>query len=79
MKTISINRTGILIGAIVSVIYIFFTFGAFTLFESLEKIIYGVEMRLDLPQNPSKHNIAIVNIDEKSLKQLGPGPGRDIS
>ncbi|MDB4444602.1 serine/threonine-protein kinase, partial [bacterium] len=31
-------------------------------------------MRLDLPQNPSKHNISIVNIDEKSLKQLGPWP-----
>ena len=74
MKALPINRTDILIGAIVSAIYIFFSFNAFTAFESLEKIIYGIEMRLDLPQNPSKHNISIVNIDEKSLKQLGPWP-----
>jgi len=31
-------------------------------------------MRLDLPQNRGRQKIAIVNIDEKSLKQLGPWP-----
>jgi CHASE2 domain-containing sensor protein/tRNA A-37 threonylcarbamoyl transferase component Bud32 len=31
-------------------------------------------MRMDLPRGPGKNVVAIVNIDDKSLKQLGPWP-----
>ena len=61
-------------GIIVAGIFISFSFSSFTIFESLERIIYSVEMRLDLPQNMGENRIAIVNIDDKSLKQLGPWP-----
>ena len=61
-------------GIIVAGIFISFSFSSFTIFESLERIIYSVEMRLDLPQNVRENRIAIVNIDDKSLKQLGPWP-----
>ena len=61
-------------GLIVSTIFIAFSFSSFTIFESLERIIYSVQMRLDLPQNVGENRIAIVNIDDKSLKQLGPWP-----
>lgn len=42
--------------------------------EGIERIIYSVEMRLDLPRSMGENKIAIVNIDEKSLNQLGPWP-----
>ncbi len=74
MKKVLIHRTDILTGALIACIYIFFAFSSFTVFESLERIIYGIEMRLDLPQNRGRQKIAIVNIDEKSLEQLGPWP-----
>jgi serine/threonine-protein kinase len=74
MKKSFIHRTDILIGALVACIFIFLSFSSFTVFESLERIIYGIEMRLDLPQTRGGQKIAIVNIDKKSLEQLGPWP-----
>ena len=74
MKKTLIHRTDILIGALVACIFIFLSFSSFHVFESLERIIYGIEMRLDLPQNRGRQKIAIVNIDKKSLEQLGPWP-----
>ena len=69
-----LNRTDLLITALIAVFYIFLSFRAFPLLEGLERIIYSIEMRLDLPRTMGENNIAIVNIDEKSLNQLGPWP-----
>jgi CHASE2 domain-containing sensor protein/tRNA A-37 threonylcarbamoyl transferase component Bud32 len=74
MKRKLFHRTDILIGILVACIFIFFSFSSFTFFESLERIIYSIEMRLDLPQQRSRQKIAIVNIDEKSIEKLGPWP-----
>lgn len=52
----------------------FLSFYAFSAFESIEKFIYGIEMRIALPSSVSNNKIAIVNIDEKSLDHLGPWP-----
>jgi hypothetical protein len=73
MKT-SVKKTDILIATIIALVFIAFSFKEFPLFEGLERIIYSVEMRLDLPGSMGENKIAIVNIDEKSLKQLGPWP-----
>jgi len=74
MKKIPIKREDVLIGVLVTLIFIFFSVKAFSFFESLERVVYGIEMRLDLPRNVGDNKIAIVNIDHKSLKQLGPWP-----
>jgi serine/threonine-protein kinase len=74
MKRIRINKEDLLIATLVAVVFTFFSFKSFTIFESLERVIYGIEMRLDLPPNLGENRIAIVNIDNKSLKQLGPWP-----
>ncbi|MCD6297758.1 MAG: CHASE2 domain-containing protein, partial [Deltaproteobacteria bacterium] len=71
---LTVNRTDLLITALIAVFYIFISFRAFPLLESMERIIYSVEMRLDLPRSMGENKIAIVNIDEKSLNQLGPWP-----
>ena len=71
---LKIKITDLLIGIIVAAIFILFSFQAFTIFESLEKVLYGIVMRLDLPRNVGDNKIAIVNIDDKSLKFLGPWP-----
>ncbi|MFC1869546.1 CHASE2 domain-containing protein, partial [Thermodesulfobacteriota bacterium] len=59
---------------IIAAIFIAFSFSAFSAFESLERILYGVEMRLALPSAMGAGKIAIVNIDEKSLQHLGSWP-----
>jgi len=74
MKKPLFKKSDLIIGILVVGIFVFFSFSNFTIFESLEKIVYGIEMRLDLSQNLGKNNIAIVNIDPKSLKLLGPWP-----
>jgi serine/threonine-protein kinase len=71
---LTVNRTDLLITALIAVLYIFLSFRAFPFLESMERIIYSVEMRLDLPRSMGENKIAIVNIDEKSLNQLGPWP-----
>ena len=71
---LTVNRTDLLITALIAVLYIFLSFRAFPLLESMERIVYSVEMRLDLPRSMGENKIAIVNIDEKSLNQLGPWP-----
>lgn len=74
MKKLSFNRSDLYISIIVALLCVIFSFTHFGVFEALEKVIYGVEMRLALPQGTGASKIAIVNIDEKSLKQLGPWP-----
>ena len=74
MGKIQLNKADLLIGIMVAGIFILFSFKAFTILESLEKVIYGIEMRLDPPRNLGENRIAIVNIDDKSLKLLGPWP-----
>lgn len=71
---LTVNRTDLLITALIAVFYIVLSFRAFPLLEGMERIIYSVEMRLDLPRSMGENKIAIVNIDEKSLNQLGPWP-----
>ena len=73
LKT-EIKTVDVLIGALIAAIFIFFSFCAFGLFESLEKFLYGVEMRLSLPPSTGPNRIAIVNIDQKSIRHLGPWP-----
>ncbi len=74
MKKIPIKRQDIFIGVSVAFLFIFFSFNSLAIFESLERVIYGIEMRLDAPRNVGHNRIAIVNIDNKSIQQLGPWP-----
>jgi serine/threonine-protein kinase len=69
-----IKKTNLFVAALVSGLFIFASFQTFPFFEALERVIYSVEMRLDLPAGSDDHNISIVNIDEKSLERLGPWP-----
>ncbi|HUU40802.1 MAG TPA: serine/threonine-protein kinase [Desulfatiglandales bacterium] len=68
------DKTNILISAIVIVAFIYLSFMSFSFFESLEKIIYEMEMRLDAPRNPAESRVALVNIDDKSISKLGKWP-----
>jgi serine/threonine-protein kinase len=74
LKSLPLNKVDLLTGSLVAVIFVFFSFNAFTIFESIEKVLYGVEMRFDPPRSMGENRIAIVNIDKKSLKDLGPWP-----
>ena len=74
MEKIIFKKTDMITGLIVTGLFIFLSFSSFWIFEALEGIIYGIEMRLDLPRRFDTNKIAIVNIDDKSLKQLGPWP-----
>jgi CHASE2 domain-containing sensor protein/tRNA A-37 threonylcarbamoyl transferase component Bud32 len=44
------------------------------LFESIERVIYEIGMRLDAPRNPGQSKVALVNIDDKSIRELGQWP-----
>ena len=74
MGRLPLKKMDLLIGTIVAVLYICLSLGTFDTFESIEKVIYGIEMRLDVPENLGASRIAIVNIDEKSFQRLGSWP-----
>jgi eukaryotic-like serine/threonine-protein kinase len=72
---ISKFKTPFLIRAlIITGIFASLSFSSFSFFETIEKYLYGIGMRLTLSPSMGAGKIAIVNIDEKSLKQLGPWP-----
>jgi len=66
--------TNLLRGIIISAVFILLSFQSFSVFESIEKFLYGVEMRFALTPSAGAGKIAIVYIDEKSLEQEGPWP-----
>ena len=68
------SRTNLFIGSFVIAICMYLSFMTFPAFETLEKRIYEIEMRLDTPRNPSESKVAIVNIDDKSIRKLGQWP-----
>lgn len=68
------KKIDLLVGFLIACLFIFFSFHPFSPFESLGRIIYSIQMRMDLPRGPGKNIVAIVNIDDKSLKQIGPWP-----
>ena len=74
MKINQVKREGILMGILTAVVFIFFSFNSYRLFDPLERTIYGIEMRLDSPTNLVENHIAIVNIDDKSIDQMGSWP-----
>ncbi len=74
MKNIQVKREDLLIGILTALVFVFFSFNSFKAFDPLEKIAYSIEMRLDSPTNLIENHIAIVNIDDKSLDQLGSWP-----
>ena len=67
-------KPNILIGVLVMATFVYLSFMGFSFFESLEKIIYEIEMRLDMPRNPPESKVALVNIDDKSINKLGKWP-----
>jgi eukaryotic-like serine/threonine-protein kinase len=70
----AINNRDIFIPIIIVFIFLFFSLKAYGPFEALERFFYNAEMRLDIPTVSLENKIAIVNIDDKSLQQLGPWP-----
>jgi serine/threonine-protein kinase len=68
------KKTYLYMGAFITSIFLYFTFFPLPFCESLEKVIYEIEMRLDLPRNPEESRVSIVNIDDKSIRTVGQWP-----
>ena len=74
MDKTPLKKIDFLVGAFLAFLFILFSFQSFSIFEGLGRMIYSIQMRLDFPRNPGTNVVAIVNIDDKSIKQLGPWP-----
>lgn len=74
MEKAPLNKINLLVGLFIAIFFVYSSFQSFPVFEALGRIIYSVQMRMDPPRSPGANIIAIVNIDDKSLKQLGPWP-----
>ncbi len=74
MIKIKPNISHLLRGIIISFVFIFLSFQNFNLFESIEKFLYGIEMRFALAPPAGAGKISMVNIDRKSIEKLGPWP-----
>lgn len=74
MEKTPLKKIDLLVGAFIAFLYILISLQFFSVFESLGRVVYSIQMRLDAPRNPGANIVAIVNIDDKSIKQLGPWP-----
>jgi len=74
MEKTSLKRLDLLVGAFLAFLFILLSFQSFPIFESLGRVVYSIQMRLGFPRNLGANVVAIVNIDDKSIKQLGPWP-----
>jgi len=70
----SVKQIDIVLALAVVVVFAVISFKTPSLFERFERVIYNTEMRLNLPASIGPSQIAIVNIDDKSLEHLGPWP-----
>jgi CHASE2 domain-containing sensor protein/tRNA A-37 threonylcarbamoyl transferase component Bud32 len=68
------KKVNLYLGAVVAAAFLYLSFFPFSFIESLEKPIYDIEMRLDMPRNPGESRVSIVNIDEKSIRNIGQWP-----
>jgi len=68
------KKANLYIGALVASIFLYLSFFPLSFFESLEKVIYGIEMRLDTARNPGESRVSIVHIDDKSVRTVGQWP-----
>jgi len=74
MEKTPLKKIDLVVGAFLAFLFILLSLQSFSVFESLGRVIYSIQMRLDAPRNPGANIVAIVNIDDKSIKQLGPWP-----
>jgi serine/threonine-protein kinase len=74
MEKTPLKKIDLFVGAFLAFLFILLSFQSFSVFESLGRVVYSAQMRLDSPRNPGANVVAIVNIDDKSIKQLGPWP-----
>jgi eukaryotic-like serine/threonine-protein kinase len=74
MFKIKLNINNLLRGIFISIVFILFSFQNYSLFESIEQFIYGIEMRFALASPAGAVKISMVNIDKKSIERLGPWP-----
>lgn len=68
------KKINVLIAILVAGVFSILTLRAPAFLEAIEGIPYAIQMRLDLPPASTENKIAIVNIDDKSISQLGPWP-----
>jgi eukaryotic-like serine/threonine-protein kinase len=68
------KKIDVLVALLIACLFIFFSFHSFSVFETLGRVIYSIQMRMDMPSGSGANVVSIVNIDDKSLKQLGPWP-----
>jgi eukaryotic-like serine/threonine-protein kinase len=68
------NKAHLVRALAITGIFTILSFNSFSFFETIEKYLYGVGMRFSLSPSMGAGKIAIIDIDEKSLKQLGPWP-----
>jgi eukaryotic-like serine/threonine-protein kinase len=74
MATIKFNTAHLIKALIITIIFTVLSLSSLSFFETMEKYLYSVGMRLSLSTSMGPGKIAIVDIDEKSLEQLGPWP-----
>jgi CHASE2 domain-containing sensor protein/tRNA A-37 threonylcarbamoyl transferase component Bud32 len=77
--TIENKKANLYIGALVAAIFLYLSFFPLSFLESLERVVYDIEMRIDTLRSPGQSNVSIVAIDDKSIRTVGQWPWpRDV-
>jgi len=61
-------------GFILVLVFVIFSLSGLSMFEQLERALLDNNMRLTFSDQKGSHDIVLIEIDEKSLKKIGPWP-----
>ena len=68
------EKLNLIIGLLIILIFIAFSFLKFPIFEFIERNVYDIETVLCRPSTDKPPQIALIEIDDKSINQLGKWP-----
>ena len=61
-------------GFILVLVFVIFSLSGLSMFEQLERALLDNNMRLTFSEQKGSHDIVLIEIDGKSLKEIGPWP-----
>ena len=66
--------SALILGAVISLLFIGFSFTGLFFFESIDRSIYDFLIRLSLGEDKGLSKVALIEIDDRSIEKLGAWP-----
>ena len=67
-------QVSLIFGSVITLIFIVFSYGGLSIIDGIETYVYDTEMKLSLSEKQDGNKLLLIEIDDKSLGELGSWP-----